>query len=77
MMTTGVLQEEEPTQILHQYCGTNSCRRTKMSFAGVKSAHSGGGAAVSFVRSDGWRWIGGCRMLERGEGRPTSLRPAD
>lgn len=42
-----------------------------------KSAHSGGGVAASFARFDGWRWIGGCRMLERGEGRPTSLRPAD
>lgn len=63
----------------NHYCGHNSCRHIKClrhKWTG-ESAHSGGGVAVSFARFDGWRWIGGCRMLERGEGRPTSLRPAD
>lgn len=54
-----------------------SSYKTSLAQREWKSAHSGGGVAVSFARFDGWRWIGGCRMLERGEGRPTSLRPAD
>lgn len=78
MITTGVGGGANEAGFTH-YGGDNSCRHIKCLWHNwdgkVRTAE--GGVAVSFARFDGWRWIGGCRMLEQGEGRPTSLRPAD
>lgn len=71
MMTTGVLQEEEihPDFRPLLWYSFMSSQKKRLLHVKRQSAHSAAGAAVSFVRFDGWRWIGGCRMLERGEGR--------